>query len=159
LAWGALRFSTGNGNIAIGREAGTGITTGNNIITIGPLSGLSTTNGQVDDSCYIDNIFDAGVDAGTAIFVFVDQDGKLGTTALPGSGNLPSRQRQPVPQGPEVQAMLNGKVDKLQATVAQQHKQIEVLTAQLKEQAAQIQKVSDQVELSKPAPRMVASDQ
>jgi hypothetical protein len=32
-------------------------------------------------------------------------------------------------------AMLNGKVEKLEATVAQQQKQIETLTAQLKEQA------------------------
>ena len=54
--------------------------------------------------------------------------------------------------------MLNGKVgkvEKLEATVAQQQKQIETLTAQLREQAAQIQKVSAQVELIKPAPRVV----
>jgi uncharacterized coiled-coil protein SlyX len=43
----------------------------------------------------------------------------------------------------------------LQATVAQQHKQIETLTAQLKEQAAQIQKVSAQLEVSKPAAKVV----
>jgi hypothetical protein len=61
-----------------------------------------------------------------------------------------------VPQGAE-QAMLNLKVEKLQATIAQQ--QIEILTAHLKEQATQIQQVSDQVEMSKPARRMVASDQ
>jgi septal ring factor EnvC (AmiA/AmiB activator) len=52
-----------------------------------------------------------------------------------------------------------------QAAIAQQQKQIEVLTAQLKEQAAQIQKVSAQLaaaspsrgglEASKPAPQMV----
>jgi hypothetical protein len=41
--------------------------------------------------------------------------------------------------------MLNNKVGKLEATVAQQQKQIETLTAQLKEQAAQIQKVSAQL--------------
>jgi cell division protein FtsB len=51
--------------------------------------------------------------------------------------------------------MLNLKVEKLQATVAQQHKQIETLTAPLKAQAAQIQKVSAQVEMSKPAPQVV----
>jgi uncharacterized protein YoxC len=65
--------------------------------------------------------------------------------------------------------MLNGKVgkiDKLEATVAQQPKQIETLTAQLKEQAdtftaqlkeqaSQIQKVSAQLETSKPAPQVV----
>ncbi len=53
--------------------------------------------------------------------------------------------------------MLNGKVgkiEKLEATVAQQQKQIETLTAQLKEQAAQIQKVSAQLEASKPAPQV-----
>jgi uncharacterized coiled-coil protein SlyX len=56
--------------------------------------------------------------------------------------------------------MLNGKVgkvEKLEATVAQQQKQIETLTAQLKEQAAQIQKVSAQLEASKPAPQVVAN--
>jgi uncharacterized coiled-coil protein SlyX len=56
--------------------------------------------------------------------------------------------------------MLNGKVgkvEKLEATVAQQQKQIETLTAQLKEQATQIQKVSAQLEASKPAPQVVAN--
>jgi len=49
------------------------------------------------------------------------------------------------------------KVEELQATVAQQQKGMEVLTAQLKEQAAQIQKVSAQLEASKPAPKVVAN--
>jgi hypothetical protein len=49
------------------------------------------------------------------------------------------------------------KVQGLEATVAQQQKGMEVLTAQLKEQAAQIQKVSAQLEVSKPAPQVVAS--
>jgi len=51
--------------------------------------------------------------------------------------------------------MLNDKVEKLQATVAQQQKQIETLTAQLREQGAQIQKVSAQVEMIRPTPRVV----
>jgi hypothetical protein len=45
-----------------------------------------------------------------------------------------------------------------QATVAQQQKEIESLTAQLKEQAAQIQKVSAQFEMSRPAARTVLSN-
>jgi trimeric autotransporter adhesin len=49
------------------------------------------------------------------------------------------------------------KVEELQATVAQQQKGMEVLTAQLKEQAAQIQKVSTQLEVSKPAPQVVVN--
>jgi uncharacterized coiled-coil protein SlyX len=61
-----------------------------------------------------------------------------------------------------------GKVEKLEATVAQQQKQIETLTAQLREQAetftaqlreqaTQIQKVSAQLEVSKPAPQVVVN--
>ena len=56
-------------------------------------------------------------------------------------------------------ARFNQKVEKLEATVAQQQKQIEVLTAQLREQAAQIQKVSAQIEVSKAAPRTVVNNQ
>jgi hypothetical protein len=42
----------------------------------------------------------------------------------------------------------------LKSAVAQQEKGMELLTAQLKEQAAQIQKVNAQVEMSKPAPQV-----
>ena len=48
-------------------------------------------------------------------------------------------------------------IAELKSTVAQQQKGMEVLTAQLKEQAAQIQKVSAQVEVSKPAPQVVVN--
>jgi phage shock protein A len=44
------------------------------------------------------------------------------------------------------------KVEKLEATVAQQHKDFEAAVAELK---GQIQKVSAQLELSKPAPQTV----
>src|SRR5207302_11139507 len=54
---------------------------------------------------------------------------------------------------------LNSTVAKQEATIAQQQKGMEVLTASLKEQAAQIQKVIDKVELSKPAPRTVENNQ
>jgi len=49
------------------------------------------------------------------------------------------------------------KVQTLEVTVAQQAKGMEVLTAQLREQAAQIQKVSSQLEVNKPAPQVVAN--
>ena len=49
------------------------------------------------------------------------------------------------------------KVEELQVTVAQQHKGMEILTAQLKEQAAQIQKVSAQLQVNKPAPQVVVN--
>jgi hypothetical protein len=48
-------------------------------------------------------------------------------------------------------------IAELKSTVAQQAKGMEVLTAQLKEQAAQIQKVSAQIEVSNPAPQVVVN--
>src|SRR5438874_12855519 len=47
-------------------------------------------------------------------------------------------------------------IAELNSTVAQQRKGMEVLTAQLREQAAQIQKVSAQIQMSKPAPQVAA---
>jgi hypothetical protein len=46
----------------------------------------------------------------------------------------------------------------LQAIVAQQEYEIKTLTASLKQQASQIQKVSDRLEVSKPAARVVANN-
>jgi uncharacterized coiled-coil protein SlyX len=51
------------------------------------------------------------------------------------------------------------KVQGLEATVAHQQRGMEVLTAQLKEQAAQIQKVSAQLEVSKPTTQVVQNNQ
>jgi uncharacterized coiled-coil protein SlyX len=48
-------------------------------------------------------------------------------------------------------------ITELKSRVAQQQKGMEVLTAQLKEQAAQIQRVSAQLEVSKPAPQVVVN--
>jgi hypothetical protein len=53
---------------------------------------------------------------------------------------------------------LNSKLASQAAIIAQQQKGMEVLTAQLKEQAAQIQKVSAQLQLNNSAARTVASD-
>jgi hypothetical protein len=51
------------------------------------------------------------------------------------------------------------KVQDLEATVTQQQKGMEALSAQLKEQAAQIQKVSAQIEVNKPTPKVVLNNQ
>src|SRR6266498_1672570 len=50
-------------------------------------------------------------------------------------------------------------IAELKSTVAQQQKGMEVLTAQLKEQAAQIQKVSAQLEVDKPATKVALGNQ
>jgi len=65
------------------------------------------------------------------------------------------------PRAPQPQAMLRkveeqaGSIAVLKSTVAQQQKGMEVLTAQLKEQAAQIQKVNARLEMDKPALHVV----
>jgi hypothetical protein len=57
-----------------------------------------------------------------------------------------------------INAMLLNEFLKAHRKMEQQQEQIDVLTAQLKEQAALIQKVSDKVELNKPAPQTVLND-
>jgi trimeric autotransporter adhesin len=54
---------------------------------------------------------------------------------------------------------LKSTVAKQEAIAVQQQTEIKALTASLKEQGSQIQKVSDQLELSKPAPRTVVNNQ
>jgi hypothetical protein len=139
----ALRSCTGNENVGVGHGAGGVITTGNDIIAIGAgVSGISSVFGEVDNSCYIGNISGASVDPGSDAFVFVDADGKLGTVTVDANGNKI--------EGVQPQAMLR-KIEELQATVAQQQKQIEALTAGL-------QKVSAQLELKKLAPQTVKNN-
>ena len=50
------------------------------------------------------------------------------------------------------------KVEGLEAAAAQQQKEIGALTAALKAQAAQVQKVSDQLTEQAPVPRVVANN-
>ena len=45
-----------------------------------------------------------------------------------------------------------------QSIAAQQQKEIQALTASLKEQASQIQKVSAQIEMNRPAPQTVVEN-
>ena len=50
------------------------------------------------------------------------------------------------------------RIEEQEATIARQQKQIDALTTGLKEQAAQIQKVSAQLEVSKSAPQTVLNN-
>jgi hypothetical protein len=58
-----------------------------------------------------------------------------------------------------VNAMLLNEFLKEHHKVEEQQRQIDALTAQVREQAAQIQKVSAQLELSKSAPQILADNQ
>ena len=175
--------TTGVDNIYLGDTAGTLDLSGapvpageNSTLRIGSLF----TNSQ----CFIGGIatFPQVWNGVTVCQVTVNGFGQLGVDCVnpnnPGtapqgySAPVPHSAPQPrsapplVPNRPQRQAMVNDRVEKLQATVAQQQKQIETLTAQLKEQAvqfttqlkeqaAQIQKVSAQIEMGQPATKVV----
>ena len=64
--------TTGNDNTALGVGAGFGITTANSVICIG------TGGANVSNSCFIGQIF--GTTSSGGIGVFINSDGKLGTT-------------------------------------------------------------------------------
>jgi len=64
--------TSGSANTALGFAAGNGVSTANNVIAIG------APGANVNNSCYIGNIFGATSSGGTA--VFINSDGRLGTT-------------------------------------------------------------------------------
>src|SRR5947199_3275445 len=156
----ALQSNLSNSDhVAIGSMAGSGITSVDNNIIIGHHSGVHSVFGQESDRCFIDNIFGAPVSAATAAVVMIDSDGRLGTTTADGhdpggfspKGNI---RPQAIPDATR-QAMLDRTIESLQATVTQQQQQIATLTAQLKDNAAQIQKANEQLEIGELAARVV----
>ena len=175
----------GSENTVVGSDSGPNIVAGFNNTYVGNfidpgsdedstirINDLSGGNAQ---ECYIGGIFNnLQPVGGTVVQVTIDlANDHLGYDFGPNQGAraVPTRnapQRRSVPLQPRArpgakhQAMLNNKVEKLEATVAQQqtqietqHQQINTLTAQLQEQAAQIQKVSAQLEIIRPTPRVV----
>ena len=157
-----------------------------NTIRIGDLTGFNgitqTFVGGIANSPQVWN----GV---TVCQVTVDFFGHLGVDCVnpsnPGATpqgpgqSAPVRPGAPQPRSPGApaqpptmrQAMLNDKVEKLEATVAQlkstvakqeatiaqQQRGMDAVTVRLNEQASQIQKVSAQLEVSKPAPRTASN--
>ena len=53
----------------------------------------------------------------------------------------------------------NRKIHEQESTITQLRKEMHTVVARLKEQDSKIQKVSDQLELRKPAPQMVSNGQ
>lgn len=181
----------GSENTAVGTGAGPNVVNGFNNTYLGnfvgsvdpdgnPLGDESSTirigdfsngNGAGSEECYIGGIWNnLQPVGGSVVVVTLDlADDHLGyDDSFAGPVQAPHRGK-PAPRGllrpgasPQRQAMLNNKVEKLEATVAQQQnqiaqqqKQIETLTGQLSQQAEQIQKVSAQLEMIRPTPRVV----
>jgi hypothetical protein len=150
--------TTGNSNTALGDEAGSNLVDGEGNIYIGAQVQAGDT-GEFEfirignDAAFtfpydtfIAGIFNRAVDVGTAVNVFVDNTGKLGTVLVDAVGN-----KVATPQ-----AMLNESRNQ-QKRIAELEGTVERLATMVKEQAAQIQKVSAQLEMSKPAPHVVTN--
>jgi hypothetical protein len=167
---------TGVGNTAVGQGAGPNIDSGFNNTYVGALVGTQVDNedltirigdvsadGFGSAACYNGGIFNNEQPLAENVVVVtlnLDTDELGWDGGVARSGSAPSAPNRTAPQPrvrpqPGNHAMLNQKVEQLQATVTEQQKQIETLTTQLKEQAAQIQKVSAQLEMVRPTPRVV----
>ena len=153
----ALFTCTGNSNTALGDEAGAAVGSGEGNIYIGAqVVGVAgepefirignDTAFTFPYDTFIAGIFSRNVAAATAQFVFVDDTGKLGTVLVDAAGN-----KVATPQ-----AMLNESLNQ-QKRIAELEGTVERLAAMVKHQAAQIQKVSAQLEVSKPTPQVVVN--
>jgi len=160
-------LANGFNNTYVGNFVGTDADDEDGYIRIGD---ISNGNGAGSLQCYIGGIWNNPQPVGGSVVVVtldLDNDHLGYDAGAARSDSAPAAPSRSIPQPrvrpqPGNHAMLNQKVEQLQATVtqqqatvAQQQKQIETLTAQLREQAAQIQKVSAQLEMVRPTPRVV----
>jgi hypothetical protein len=147
----ALQNNTGDFNIALGAEAGTDPNIGSNNIYIGDagfggdentisIGGISVT-GTDYQNAYIGGIYGHSVNVDTALLVYVDTDGHLGTGLVDASGQ---KMRMRSPQDAQSQPKLN-EFQKHQKRIAELESMVARLAATVKEQATQIQKVSAQL--------------
>jgi hypothetical protein len=139
---------SGAGNIAVGDSAGLGNTSGDFNIYVGvftdPAPDGENDTIRIGDpptaaACFIGGISGVPV-SGDA--VCVDGNGQLGACA-------------PASPGKTALQELKATTERQAAVIALQEGQIKALTAGLKQQAEQIQKVSAQLEMVRPTPRVV----
>jgi hypothetical protein len=136
----------GAGNVAIGDSAGTGVEGSFNIyVGFQAADGVTAEDETIrigdtfNTACFIGGISGVAV-SGDA--VCVDGNGQLGSCAPSSPGKTAMQQ-------------LKATTEKQAARIALQEGQIQALTAALKQQAEQIQKVNAQLQMIRPTPRVV----
>jgi hypothetical protein len=144
---------SGAGNVAIGDSAGLGVE-GDFNIYIGFEAGPGVPE---DETIRIGDAFNTGCFIGgiTGVVVagdpvLVDANGQLGV----GPADSPLSMKEILKERQVVQE-LKATTERQAAVIALQEGQIKALTAGLKQQADQIQKVSAQLEMIRPTPRVV----
>ena len=150
---------SGAGNVAVGDSAGAGVE-GDFNIYIGAFAGPAPSPAPVAESetIRIGDAFNVATFIGgisgvpvTGIPVCVDGNGQLGEC---GPASSPMSANELLKQQRVVQE-LKTTTERQAAVIALQEGQIKALTAGLKQQAEQIQKVSAQLEVIRPTPRVV----
>jgi hypothetical protein len=117
----------------VGDSAGNGITTIDNNIIIGHLYDVRSVFRQVSNRCFIDNIYGVPISILTSARRFrwkIGHDSDRWTRTGVDFLAYPPRVK-PFPKAPSKRCS-NFKVEKVQATVMQQQKQIQTLTASSK---------------------------
>jgi hypothetical protein len=146
---------SGSGNVAVGDSAGVGVEGNFNIyIGWGVTPGANEDNtiriGDTSDAaCFVGGI--SGVPV-SGDLVAVDANGQLGSAIDAGGGKVSVKQ---LLQQQQLVQELKASTERQAAVIALQEGQIKALTAGLKQQADQIQKVSAQLEMVRPTPRVV----
>jgi hypothetical protein len=146
---------SGSGNVAIGDSAGFGNEGSFNIYIGFGVTGPGTESDTIrigdtaDVACFIGGI--SGVPVAGDL-VAVDANGQLGSAVAAGGGKLSVKS---LLQQQQVVQELKTTTERQAAVIALQEGQIKALTAGLKQQADQIQKVSAQLEMIRPTPRVV----
>ncbi|HZS17590.1 MAG TPA: hypothetical protein VFA51_06630 [Candidatus Udaeobacter sp.] len=145
---------SGAGNVAIGDSAGAGVE-GDFNIYVGAFAADGVTSESetirigdtFNTACFIGGISGVPVSGDTVV---VDANGQLGVapTGSPLSMKELTKQQQLVKE-------LKATTERQAAVIALQEGQIKALTAGLKQQSEQIQKVSAQLEMIRPTPRVV----
>ena len=138
----------GDDNVAVGAAAGADVMGGGNVYIGAGVRGLAGESNHT----YIRNINTTNLanDPDILLVVVDSNTGLLGSISLPPRDLLKDHNRVEEQQA---------SIAELKAIIAQQQEGMEALTVQLKEQAAQIQKVSAQLEVNKPAPQTVLNSQ
>jgi len=151
---------SGAGNVAVGDSAGAGVE-GDFNIYIGAFAGPAPSPAPVAESeririgdvfntaCFIGGI--SGVPV-SGDLVAVDANGQLGSAVAAGGGKVSLKQ---LLQQQQLVQELKATTERQAAVIALQEGQIKALTAGLKQQSDQIQKVSAQLEMVRPMPRVV----
>jgi hypothetical protein len=165
---GALSFiTTGNNNIALGTGAGSALTDQNDNIDIGNAGvaedqntiriGTEAQPSATPTTVYIAGIKDTTLAAATPVYVLIDPaTGQLGTSVTPPGGPAPAigQLNQDIKT---MDAAIAQQRDEFKALVAEQRKSIEILTARVKAQDDQLQRVTVRMEQNRARSTKVAN--